>query len=107
MLLQEEGTSLAVRTINHILKRQGLIGKKDSHPPALSRFERALPNQLWQMDGKGEYRTQRWKVLSAVDFGRSQPLRGGIVCVAGVHAPSRFIRVWCIRSSATACRKRC
>ncbi len=67
--MQEEGTWLAVRTINHILKRQGLIGKKDSNPPALSRFERALPNQLWQMDGKGEYRTSDGKCypLSILD----------------------------------------
>ncbi len=34
----------------------GWSEKKDSHAPALERFERAAPNQLWQMDGKGEYR---------------------------------------------------
>ena len=55
VLLQEEGTQLTVRTINRILKRQGLVREKDTISPALSRFERAAPNQLWQMDGKGEY----------------------------------------------------
>jgi transposase InsO family protein len=56
VLLREEGTPLTVITINRILKRRGLVRKKDSHPPALQRFERAAPNELWQMDGKGEYR---------------------------------------------------
>ncbi len=56
VLLQEEGSPLKVITINRILKRCGLVRKKDSHPPALQRFERAAPNELWQMDGKGEYR---------------------------------------------------
>ena len=55
VLLREEGTSLPVITINRILKRRGLIDKKNSHGPALERFERSEPNQLWQMDGKGEY----------------------------------------------------
>ena len=69
VLLREEGTPLTVTTINRILKRRGLVREKDSHAPALERFERAAPNELWQMDGKGEYRAQRWNLLSAVDFG--------------------------------------
>jgi len=56
VLLREESQPLTVTTINRILKRRGLVEKKDSHAPALERFERAAPNQLWQMDGKGEYR---------------------------------------------------
>jgi len=55
VLLEEEGTSLTVITINRILKRRGLVEKKNSHSPALERFERSAPNELWQMDGKGEY----------------------------------------------------
>lgn len=58
VLLQEAGTPLTVTTINRILKRHGLIEKNDSHTPALQRFERAAPNQLWQMDGKSEYRVR-------------------------------------------------
>jgi transposase InsO family protein len=56
ILLQEEDTVLTVTTINRILKRRGLVDKKNSHVPALERFERGAPNELWQMDGKGPYR---------------------------------------------------
>lgn len=56
VLLAEEGTPLKVITINRILKRRGLVRAKESHAPALQRFERRAPNELWQMDGKGEYR---------------------------------------------------
>jgi transposase InsO family protein len=56
VLLREQGTVLTVITINRILKRRGLVRIKDGHAPAVQRFERAAPNQLWQMDGKGEYR---------------------------------------------------
>jgi len=55
VLLREEHAPLTVTTINRILKRRGWIGKKDSHALALERFERSTPNELWQMDGKGEY----------------------------------------------------
>jgi transposase InsO family protein len=55
VLLEEEHTALPVRTIHRILQRRGLLEKKNSHAPALERFERAVPNELWQMDGKGEY----------------------------------------------------
>jgi transposase InsO family protein len=58
VLLREEGTPLTVTTINRILKRRGWVGKKDSNAPALERFERSAPNELWQMDGKGEYRSK-------------------------------------------------
>ena len=58
VLLREEDAPLTVTTINRILKRRGLVGKKDSNAPALERFERSAPNELWQMDGKGEYRAK-------------------------------------------------
>ena len=38
-----------------ILKRLGAMRREDCHRPALSRFERERPNELWQMDFKGEY----------------------------------------------------
>jgi transposase len=44
VLLREQGQALTVITINRILKRRGLVRKKDSHAPALQRFERAAPN---------------------------------------------------------------
>lgn len=55
VLLLREGIDLKVVTINRILKRMGLIHHKDSHRPALKRFEREHPNQLWQIDFKGDY----------------------------------------------------
>jgi len=55
-LLLREGQDMKVVTINRILKRNGLIHPKDSHRPALKRFERKYPNELWQMDFKGDYR---------------------------------------------------
>jgi transposase InsO family protein len=54
--LDGEGLSLSVATINRIIKRHGLIETEDSHKPALKRFERKAPNQLWQMDFKGEFK---------------------------------------------------
>ncbi len=52
-LLQKEGTELAERTIHRILDRGGRIHPRDRCRPALRRFEREAPNQLWQMDFKG------------------------------------------------------
>ena len=51
-LLEQQGISLAIRTVHRILQRQGLIKESSSHRPALQRFERSQPNQLWQMDFK-------------------------------------------------------
>jgi len=46
----------AISTISDILKRNGCISKQDSeaHTP-WKRFEKDLPNQLWQMDFKGHF----------------------------------------------------
>jgi transposase InsO family protein len=40
------------RTVHRILKRHGLISETRSSP-SVERFERAEPNELWQMDFKG------------------------------------------------------
>jgi transposase InsO family protein len=55
VLLQEhpEWRPISVRTVHRILDRQGLIRAENRHRPALKRFERAEPNELWQMDFKG------------------------------------------------------
>ena len=45
VLLREEATALTITTINRILKRRGLVGIEDSHPPALERFERIIAAQ--------------------------------------------------------------
>ncbi|OLE41507.1 MAG: hypothetical protein AUI36_24655 [Cyanobacteria bacterium 13_1_40CM_2_61_4] len=54
ILRGEEGVRLPVRTIHRILERRGLI-REEVHGPALTRFERSAPNELWQMDSKGKY----------------------------------------------------
>lgn len=55
-ILLEEHPSyapLAVRTLHRILQRHQLVRPADGHPVARERFERAAPNELWQMDFKG------------------------------------------------------
>jgi transposase InsO family protein len=52
-LLAREGVSKPRSTIHRVLQRNGLVKPQNQHPPALKRFERAEPNQLWQMDFKG------------------------------------------------------
>ena len=54
-LLETEGVKVSERTINRILKRLGAMRREGCHRPALRRFERERPNELWQMDFKGEY----------------------------------------------------
>ncbi len=55
VLLEREGIGLSEATINRILSRNGLVRDRDRHKPAVKRFERAKPNELWQMDFKGPY----------------------------------------------------
>jgi len=55
MLLEAEGIVLAPRTIDRIIQREGLTRLDSAPAPALGRFERAAPNELWQMDAKGCY----------------------------------------------------
>jgi transposase InsO family protein len=54
VLRDQEQIQLPVRTIHRILERNRLISA-EAHAPALQRFERAAPNELWQMDSKGKY----------------------------------------------------
>jgi transposase InsO family protein len=50
---QRPDLGISVSTTHRILDRQGLIRDIDRHVPALKRFERERPNELWQMDFKG------------------------------------------------------
>lgn len=52
-LLEQDGLKLTVGTVHRILLRHDLLAKEDRHRPASKRFERAAPNELWQMDFKG------------------------------------------------------
>ena len=52
-VLGQEGVSLPRITVHRILLRNGLVRAEDRHRAAVGRFERAAPNELWQMDFKG------------------------------------------------------
>jgi transposase InsO family protein len=54
-LLRAEGITLAPRTIDRIIAREGLTRADVPPTPARRRFTRAAPNELWQMDAKGHY----------------------------------------------------
>jgi transposase InsO family protein len=54
-LLDAEGVAIAPRTIDRIIQREGLTRPDAAPAPALGRFERSAPNELWQMDAKGHY----------------------------------------------------
>jgi transposase InsO family protein len=52
VLLAREGVEIPPATVHRILNRCGLVRVEDRHAAATRRFERAQPNQLWQMDFK-------------------------------------------------------
>ena len=51
--LRPELATVAVSSVHRILLRNRLVEDRDRHRPALQRFERSAPNELWQMDFKG------------------------------------------------------
>jgi transposase len=53
VVLAREGVELPRNTIHRILLRHHLVRAEERHSPAPQRFERAQPNELWQMDFKG------------------------------------------------------
>jgi transposase InsO family protein len=52
-VLGKEGVDLPASTIHRVLLRHALVRDEDRHRAAGQRFERAAPNELWQMDFKG------------------------------------------------------
>jgi transposase InsO family protein len=68
-ILKRDGIEVPRGTIHRVFLRNGLIKPHHQHPPALKRFEREQPNQLWQMDFKGlpANLSQGWSPLSIVD----------------------------------------
>ena len=56
-LLKQESpelSSLSVRTVQRVIERHHFVNDEDRPAaPALRRFERQHPNELWQMDFKG------------------------------------------------------
>jgi transposase len=73
VLLAREGVPLTRSTIHRMLLRRDLVHPVDRHDHATERFERAAPNELWQMDFKspmgvaGAHR-------AAIGNRRSQPI---------------------------------
>jgi transposase InsO family protein len=69
VVLGREEINLPRATIHRVLKRHQLIKPHNQHPPALKRFQRERPNQLWQMDFKGlpANLSQGWSPLSILD----------------------------------------
>jgi len=63
VLLATEGLTVAPRTIDRIIRREGWTRRDAAPAAAPRRFARATPNELWQLDAKGAY-----------------PLRGGGWC---------------------------
>jgi transposase InsO family protein len=55
VLERDEGIRIGRSTVNRILRRNGLLREEDRHRPANHRFEYAAPNELWQMDFKGQF----------------------------------------------------
>ena len=69
VLLAKEGIRLSVSTVNRIVRRQGLVRRREAHHAAPGRFERSRPNELWQMDFKGPLRCHQGRChpLSILD----------------------------------------
>lgn len=55
---QLPGAGVCQRTVHRILVRHHLLHPEDRQRPALGRFERSAPNELWQMDFKGSHGLQ-------------------------------------------------
>jgi len=54
VLLEREGSSLPVITVHRVLLRYGLVLDRERRQQATGRFQRERPNELWQMDFKGQ-----------------------------------------------------
>ncbi len=97
VLLEREGMSLTRSTIHRILLRRDLVHAADRHPQAVERFERAQPNELWQMDFKSPIGCTRRSGSGSVC--RRAALTGRdsqVVCAPGtqiVLVPGRAWRV--------------
>ena len=92
-MLQDRGYTgvPAKSTITAILRRHGLIDESEAakHTPYV-RFERAEPNELWQMDFKGTHCRATPPLPSVHPPGRSlslQPGAAGLCQRAGKHGP--------------------
>lgn len=62
-LLRQKQTPPSIRTVAAILARHDRIRRSPSVDEPLQRFERARPNELWQIDFKGALEVDRQKVM--------------------------------------------
>jgi transposase InsO family protein len=53
-LPERDGIRLPVITVHRVLARHGLVLDQERRKQATKRFERERPNELWQMDFKGQ-----------------------------------------------------
>jgi len=69
LVLWPEGDApVCERTMDRILARAGLVARAAPHSPAVGRFERESPNELWQIDFKGLGEpSPAYKILSVLD----------------------------------------
>ena len=68
VLLTRQGIEVPTSTVHRVLLRHGLVRDQDRHAAATGRFERARPNELWQMDFKGPKQWPRAMTpLSVID----------------------------------------
>ena len=72
-ILENQGHSQlpSARTVNNILKRNGMITREASRAATpMRRFEKGLPNEMWQADYKGHFAmedSQRCHPLNIID----------------------------------------
>ncbi len=96
-LLAAEDIALSPATIDRIIQREGLVDPDAAHRPARQRFERSQPNELWQLDFKGQYplAPPAWCFpLSVLDDHSRYAL--GVWALAGTHgAPVQAALVRC------------
>jgi transposase InsO family protein len=66
-VLANQGQAVpSARTVHQVLVRHDRLQAAATEPPALQRFERAQPNELWQLDFKGPLEIQRRHVYPLV-----------------------------------------
>ena len=86
VLLAAEGITVAARTVDRIIAREGLTRRDVAPAAAPRRFAHAAPNDLWQMDAKGHYPLgagRRCHPLSIVDDHSRYAV--GLYALASLH----------------------
>jgi transposase InsO family protein len=100
-VLAWEEIHLAASTIDRIIQRRGLTREQRRNKQAARRFERAYPNELWQMDFKGEYRLKEGGAchpLSVLDDHSRYNV--GLFALSSIRTPG-------VKRSLIECFERC